>query len=253
VWQHYTNKLHALVIGEAASKAEHIAWLDSDILILGEPSELALNEGEDFVALPDLGVIGTTGGDHPYEEFWRRVANAFGMEVDALPWVPVAQGQRIRLYFNSGVFVYRRSSGLAREYLADCEAYLDRNVPKTHDELHFMDQVTLGLTVVRLGLAWRALSIRSNYFVTLREMELLDPGRMEGVSVLHYHDTLSGGTWNSVVDCLRRGYPCVAQWLEPQGPIGDPSPRIWRLAREFLRMWRGFARQRYYKSHGIVR
>src|SRR5439155_16055779 len=135
-----------------------IAWVDSDILFLREPTELELSNEIDFVAsAPDAGVIGSAGAGDPNDPFWERSAALIGKRADDLPWVRTSDGHLIRFYVNSGLFVYRRASGLGREYLANCKNFLKLRVPRTHSQVHFMDQVMLGLSVIQLGLSWRML------------------------------------------------------------------------------------------------
>ena len=49
-WYPFLNKPCALIAAEKHSTSEHIAWLDSDLLIVVEPNQMSLNEGEDFLA-----------------------------------------------------------------------------------------------------------------------------------------------------------------------------------------------------------
>ena len=56
------NKPRALRKVEELAQTESVAWLDSDIVFLGEPEELLLGDGEDIAACPSDKNLGTSGG-----------------------------------------------------------------------------------------------------------------------------------------------------------------------------------------------
>jgi hypothetical protein len=153
------NKAEAIAAVEERVGTEAIAWIDSDILFLREPNDLELPPDVDFLAsAPDAGVIGSEGVTDPKDPFWQRSAAVIGKDADDLPWLCTGDGHRIRFYWNAGLYVYRRATRFGREFLSDFKIFLDRQVARTHSQVHFMDQVVLGLTVIRLGLAWKQLS-----------------------------------------------------------------------------------------------
>src|SRR4051794_39348667 len=49
-WYHYLNTPIALAAAEGLTQADVICWTDSDLLFMGEPSELALDDSTDFIA-----------------------------------------------------------------------------------------------------------------------------------------------------------------------------------------------------------
>ncbi|NJP10886.1 MAG: hypothetical protein HC866_16570 [Leptolyngbyaceae cyanobacterium RU_5_1] len=49
-WFPYTNKPRSLVIAEPYITSEFVGYLDADLLILNEPNQFLLNDGEDFAA-----------------------------------------------------------------------------------------------------------------------------------------------------------------------------------------------------------
>ena len=254
VWHHYMNKGQAVKAADRIAETDSILWMDSDLLFLGEPSDIERPRGIDFLAsAPDTGLIGSHGGDDPHDAFWSRCAALVGLDVDQLPWVTTADGHRIRFYWNSGMFLYRRGTDLGREYADDLERAMVAGVARTHDQVHFIDQAILGMTVLRLGLSWQAIPETSNVPVTRFLPESFDPAKLRPVEVLHYHDSMAPDMWPRLLATLAESHPEVHEWLSPMGPIVDPATRAWGLVREGLRIMRGLERRRYYARNGFTK
>jgi len=254
VWQHMLHKIHCLIEGQEVSKADVVTWLDADVLIIGEPTEIMLAPGEDFAAMPSTGLICTTGPGNPNEAYWARAAQAVGLELESLPWVMAAEDQsRIRFYFNGGVFSYRRELRLADDLLKDCEAILDKLAPQRHIEAHLAEQVGIGLTVHKRKLRWREIGPACNFSLTSREPELFKPELLRDQRILHYHDAMEAHTWELLLSTLKQSHPQVHEWLSKEGPVSDPTRGVWKHVREAFRVWRGVHRRRYYAKAGFRR
>jgi hypothetical protein len=234
-WFGFLNKPAALVAAEERARTPVVAWLDGDVLVLRDPADLALGDGLDFAACAFDKNIGSAGPDDPFDAYWREVAKIFGLDVDALPWVVTEQeGTRIRLYWNSGVFAWRRSTGFARHYLEDCERLLASKVASKEAGIYFTDQVSLGVTMLRLGLRWRPLSYEYNYALGSTIGHLYDAGKLRATRVLHYHDVFWPHYWDQMMPRLKEVRPDVHDWMQRHGPLRNPAPWPNRaLARAF--------------------
>jgi hypothetical protein len=253
-WHHYMNKAEAITYVEEQVSSEAIAWIDSDILFMREPNGLALPEGVDFLAsAPDAGVIGSKGVTDSNDPFWQRSAALLGRSADDLPWLTTGDGHRVRFYWNAGLYVYRRVTGFGREFLTDFKLFLDRRVAKTHSQVHFMDQVVLGLTVIRLGLAWNALPDTSNFPVCSFLPENYDPAKVSDVSILHFHDSMNPKLWSKLLHTIGPAHPQVYDWLRRLGPVTPPPSMSSWIGREALRLGRGMRRRAYYMQSGFTK
>ena len=74
-----------------------------------------------------------------------------------------ARGPAVRLYFQAGVFVYRRGIGFSQHYLDTCTKALDARFGFAHNAEHFTDQVRLGLSMFSAGLRWKQLPFDHNF------------------------------------------------------------------------------------------
>ncbi|MGG6294360.1 hypothetical protein ACQ4M4_08055 [Leptolyngbya sp. AN02str] len=238
-WKSFLNKHYALAAVEEICNTDFVAWLDSDLLIVDEPTELFLQDDEDFAACAPDKNIGTSGPEDPFNEYWTVVCRELGMDLEDLPWVEThREGARIRLYWNSGVFVYRRSTGFAKPHLEMTVRLMDSHIASKHAGVYFT-QHTLGLAMVKMGLRWRPLSHSHNYGLGSKTVALWNhPDALKAAKILHYHDAMWPNFWNQLLDALQPTQPEVAAWLESLGPVKNDAPPQWRLLTKGLEISR---------------
>jgi hypothetical protein len=238
-WFGFLNKPCALEVVEERVATPLLAWLDGDILVVREPTEFALRDDEDFAACAFDRNIGSTGPEDPFDRYWQQVAAVFGMDLDSLPWVVTEQEQtRIRLYWNSGVFVWRRAVGFARHYLETCRRLLESRVASAEAGIFFTDQVALGLTMVQMGLRWRALSYEYNYALGSKIAELYDAAKFRQARLWHYHDALWPHSWERTLAWAEQERPDVHSWLRQHGLLRNAAPWPHRALGKWLRFLR---------------
>lgn len=249
-WFKFFNKPRAVFEADQRANTDVMCWLDSDLLILGEPDALAL-EGVDFVASASDKEMGTCGPGDRYEPIWRSLCSTVGLEVEQLPWVKTElEDVRMRLYWNGGFFAYRRSSQFGRHYLSYVEKLLDAQVITNEPgySTGINEMAALGLAVVKEGISFRSLPFPFNYPMSSKTpAEWYSPERLAQVKVLHYHDAMWPWFFSSFVERLQPAHAEVARWLAPLGPMkneASPPARVWSRA---LRSYRD-ARERAYQS-----
>lgn len=253
-WQHYTNKAHAMLLAEDRVLANQYIWLDSDVVVLADPSEhLLLRAGEDFVAsVPDRGSVGSSGPGDSNDELWGRACDVLGIDINTLPWViTYTEKCRIRFYLNSGVFSYRRQSRFARNYFEDCFGYLKARASKSHSEVHFCDQIVLGLCAHKMGLRWRLLPHSYNYACHSKLLHWVKAEELVATRILHYHDMMDWKNWRTFLAMIDAANHPRRRYFEELGPLVDPSSRASRGVGEVLRIVRGAERRKYYASCGF--
>jgi hypothetical protein len=250
-WYHYLNTPIALAAAEDLTDARYLCWADSDLLFMGEPADLIPGPDLDFVAGSiDDGVVGTTGPGSPHEDSWRGICELVGIDVAELPWVTTyLERQRIRLYFQAGVFAYRRGIGFSQFYLDMCLKALDQRFGFAGSGENYTDQVCLGLAAHKMGLRWRQLNPTHNFPMAsfLPHADL--PDELAKAVILHYHDSMQPHFWATCLERLRdTGHTDVHAWLSERAPLADPAPAPSRALREALRVARGVPRRRYRRT-----
>jgi hypothetical protein len=246
-WNHFINKPTAILAVDEICTTEAVAWLDSDLLIVAEPSELQLAEGENFLACTSDRLGGTTGPGDEMEPYWREVCKVLGLDLEQLPWVTTAQeGLKIRYYFNSGVFVYRRGHNFAQQYLRNCLKMLEARVSSSVCGFFFTDQVAMGLTAAQLGLAWRSLPYSHNYPVSpLTHEDWYDESRLRAARIVHYHNSMWMPFWTTFLDCLTETHPRAAVWMATIGPMTNQIPLPYKAFNKVLGRVRQSQKTRY--------
>jgi hypothetical protein len=235
-WFGFLNKPAAMEAVEERVHTPQLAWIDGDILIVREPTDLALRDDEDFAACAFDRNIGSTGPDDPFDRYWRKVAEVFGMDLDSFPWVVTEEEKaRIRLYWNSGVFVWKRAVGFARAFAEDCRRLLDSRIASSEAGIFFTDQVALGITMLRLKLRWRPLSYEYNYALGSKIAHLYSSAKARQARLLHYHDALWPHSWERTLGWLKQDRPDVHDWLQQQGALRNDAPWPYRALGKWLR------------------
>ncbi len=246
-WYHYLNTPIALAAAEELTDREALCWTDSDLLFMGEPTQLLLGDDLDFIAgSTDNGVVGTMGPGSEYENDWRRLCALLGIDIESLPWVVThLEQERIRLYFQAGLFAYRRGIGFSRFYLDMCIKALDRHFGFANSGENYIDQVCLGLAVHEMGMRWRQLDPSHNFPMASFLPHADRPDELARARVLHYHDSMEPHFWATCLERLAPGHPEVHEWLSARGPLENAAPSPWRLMTQGLRLARGVPRRRY--------
>lgn len=253
-WFPYLNKPLSVVAASKHSTSEQIAYLDADLLIVGEPDKLLLNEGEDFLACTPDQMGGTTGPEDPTEGYWKELCNSVGIDIEDLPWVRTEmEGARIRLYWNGGVFVYRRSTGFAEQYLQATLQALESQLVSQQCGIFFHEQIAMALAVAKMGIPWRALPHSHNYATGS-----LDPAqwnikeKIKAAKILHYHDSMWPSFWPEFIKSLQDTHPSVADWLNSIGPLNNEAPFYCRSMSKSLKYFRAKQESEYKKLGRVV-
>ena len=182
------NKIFACAALEETCEEDVIVFLDSDSLLVNEPTELELGAGHAVALRPvNRNAVASTGPGHPLEPFWTGVYELCG--VDPPPFVTAAVGgARIRGFWNSGLFAVRRSAGLMAAWRRNFLTLMDaRHVPPG-GKINQLEQVALAATLARVPDAVLVLDGRYNFPLPLREDldEPLRSARLEDLVHVHY-------------------------------------------------------------------
>jgi hypothetical protein len=255
-WFKFLNKPLALFAAEEHVVSDSVCWLDSDLLILDEPEQLVLNSGEDFLGCASDKEQGTSGSEDKFHPIWQENCRVLGMDIEDLPWIVTEQEkERIRIYWNGGIFVYRRSTSFAKDYLNTCIQLLDgrltTNVPGYAVGINEMSAI--GLAMVKRGLSWRALPYSHDYIMSSQtHKDWYVEEKLQEAKIIHYHDSMWPWFWETFIECLQKTHPEVADWLISLGPMKNEAPIQWRAARKILNSIRSKQELAYIKSCKVI-
>lgn len=241
-WFPYLNKT-AAVKHVAARQSGTIAWLDADILVVGEPSQLQLLPDDagrpEFVACVPNKNIGTSRDDDHFAPYFRAACDAVGVDYASLPYVVTEDhGVRIRAYWNSGVYAFAGDSGLAELHHDFTLTLVAKGIASHESKLFFSDQIALGLAAHHLGLSYRQLSLDHNFSLQPDSVATRLAGGHSDLRLLHYHGCLWPPVFDTFCAGLDRSYPEVANWLRSQGPLMNRMPPVQRIYKKLLELER---------------
>jgi hypothetical protein len=240
-WYNFINKPLAILAAEERAETEAVGWLDGDLLILDEPDQLILQENEDFLACTTDHAGATTGADDPLEPFWQSICKTLNLDIEKLPWVVTGQERAcVRYYFNSGVFVYRKSTGFAQQYLDTCIQLLNARISSRKCGLFFNEQTSLGLTAFQLNMPWRSLPYSHNFHAWKDQEALLRKAK-----IIHYHSAMWMPEWTDFLQAVQETHPEVGEWLHSFGPMENEAPLTSRLLGRYLK----YIRSKKYDAH----
>ena len=112
----------ALAESRALGRAEFIAWMNPNTLVLREPGDLILNEGKSLGYRPVHHINIGSRYDEPLDPFWTEIYGLCEVPEDRVfPMRTHVDGLTIRPYFNAGFHVTRPEGKLLSAWR---EAYL---------------------------------------------------------------------------------------------------------------------------------
>ncbi len=240
-WNKFLNKLMALKAVEEIAETEFISWLDSDLLVVDEPSEFMMKEDFSFVACPaDKLSNETSGADDPNDPYWRQICKCVDIDIEELPWVSSEpQHSPMRFCFNSGVFVYRSSTNFAQHYLDTFTQLCDAQVMSNRSGFFFNDQVALGLTVAKMQIPWDTLSYSHNFAIgTCVPQNWYTQEYLQTAKIIHHHDAMWPWFWDTFYFAVNASHPYVGEWLAQIGPMQIEAPMRSRVMKKMLEFYR---------------
>jgi lipopolysaccharide biosynthesis glycosyltransferase len=237
-WFAFLNKSWALKV-VAAQHRGTIIWLDGDVLALGEPSELFIGSSNfQFAACCSDKNIGTATDDDEYAPYFKACSAALGIDYESLPYI-VTKTEKvpIRFYWNSGVFSFDSSTGLAETYDEFTKALVRKRIGSRSCNLFMTDQVALGLAAHQLKLNYLELSLSHNFNIQPDDLDQINSADLD-IRLLHYHGSLWPNSYVRFCQALEKRNLSASLMVKKNGPLCNDLPFTSRIARKILEVYR---------------
>jgi lipopolysaccharide biosynthesis glycosyltransferase len=252
-WYPLMNKPLTLVEVAKRSDAGQIVFIDSDMIVCAEPNLLLLEDATDFTACAPDKNIGSAGEDDINTPFWKQLCNVLGTSFDQLPWVHAHRDHvDIRLYFNSGIFTFRRTGPFALAYQSAVEKLLDSRLSSQVSNIYFHEQAAVGVVAAVEKLRWKPLPHEYNYAVGRKIMDKYEPEKVRRAVILHYHDMMWPENWTNLMDRLKVDRPEIHDWLATLGPLKVTSSAMQKMTGKLLGKLRKRKSDRHKASCRVV-
>lgn len=251
-WFPIYNKGAAIRIAEQEAPTQIACFLDTDVLVLGEPAHFALPAECDFRGCP-LDCSGATRGpSDPNDHYWHTVGKTIGADLDNMAWVRDHRDQRLmRMYFNSGVFAFRRGLGFGDAYADDFLKVLMCGYRSPTAGIYHTSQVTLPLTLHRLGMKVECLPLSHHTpFVSDIPRPVFE-SVLPAAKIVHYFRSLTPGQFDRFASLLNTSHPQTGKWLTDLGPLETRQPAMFRLINKPLYEWRRW-KYRHFERRCLV-
>jgi hypothetical protein len=239
-WFGYANKAAAVATAQKLANTETIAWVDSDVLFVKPPTGLILEGGCDFAARCEFLPPAVHEGDGANVAYWRAVCDLFGVDFASVPWIDGGEGRPPqKMFFNSGIFVWRRSTNFAQAYQHAFARLLRSRLSQADGTFHFIDQVILTPTVLGDQLRWCHLARDEHFMIFQGFIDGADAAPdMSGAQLLHYSKSLQPPFRQRFLERLRKELPHIHSFVTSSGDA-DIASGTWSPLLSALRVWRG--------------
>ena len=218
-WLNYANKIAAVVTADEIAHTDQIAWFDSDMFVLQEPSQIVLGADEDLAAQCHHLPPAVLEGDEKHVAYWSKVCGLFGVDFERVPWTRAAeQLPRQKLNFTSGLFTWRRGSRFAPAYFDAVRRLIRARIAQASGEFFTFDQVVFTPLIVAKGLKWKSLSVQDHSIVLgpFLESKSADVPNLAEARILHYSNSFAPAYRPLMEQRLAREVPAFAAWLQAQ-------------------------------------
>jgi len=214
----FANKILSGLYVEQETDVDWIVFLDSDKVMLSEPTALFSSE-HDFAARPvDKKNIGVSHFGDVEGEYWRALYGLLGVDRIDERVTTTKGGDVILPYYNGGMISVRREAGFFAQFLKNFEAVWNQGLlPKAGP--NFIEQSTLATTAVAMGLRRRVLPQSYNY--PIHHHNALPPAAraksLEGLVTIHYHDVFNRNfprAWMTSLSGFDARTPKAVWWLD---------------------------------------
>jgi hypothetical protein len=214
-WQDYgfANKAVASAHAERTLHVDAVIWLDSDQIVLREPSALQLPPGIDAAARPVRHKnIGLESEHDPSFSYWMKLYEIAG----ALPKRKVQTTfghETIWEYYNGGLMAARRDAGIFCQYEQVMNQILESGIlPPTG--IFLVEQSSLAAAITAKAARVDILPIEYNFPINKSWREYLGdyPDVVKNATTLHYHREFDDGRWR--------------QMLSPQNGVNLPTEKL---------------------------
>ena len=241
-WFNYANKVVAVTLANRICTSKTAAWIDSDVLFAGQPDGLILRDDEEFAGRCEPIMASVEANSSKNKAYWQKLCDVTQSDYDDLIWLDRGDKPKKILYFNSGIFVWRRSSDFAATY-ADCfTKLLKSRIAQSDGSFFAADQIILNSVITRAKLRWRHMRYQDHHMVFpgLLDGDIAAP-HMGQSAILHYSGSLAEPYRTVFLGRLRSEVPRLADWLvtaEDQAVSPRPPWHIDAFAK-WLKIWRG--------------
>jgi hypothetical protein len=205
----FANKVVACAHAERNITEGTIVFLDSDQIVLREPTALALSQSVEVAARPvDRKFIGIATDDDANYPYWKKLYEIAGSLPKRRVYTTL-DNEPIWEYYNSGLIAARREAGIFSHWERVFNQILDSGVLPTTG-IGYVEQSALSASITAKASRVNVLPRGYNFPVIPEWGEGWKNYKPEiaNATTLHYHRSFDGGRWREWL------FPPRGRWRE---------------------------------------
>lgn len=106
----------AAIEAQALDQTERLVYMDRDTIVLQEPAEFLISPGQNLGYRPVHHKLIGSAWDSVLDSFWALIYEVCGVPEENLFPMLTHTGERIRPYFNAGIYITRPENGLLTQW-----------------------------------------------------------------------------------------------------------------------------------------
>jgi hypothetical protein len=253
-WLPHLNKPAALAYVEARAATPCVTWLDTDVVVLREPSGLVPETPFVYAARPADAYMGTDGADEN-AEYWARASALAGLDYRRFQMIrSFPEGKPIHGYWHGGVFTYDRTAGCGARHFDYFKRIVDAKISSRRCGTYHTDQVAQTLAANAVAGEVHVYDWRLNYSFGLEDLAPEKLAWLGECAILHYHNGLAPQNRERIAAVLAAGAIGEAQaaMIAAHAPLRTDIAPVQRLMRKALMERRARQRARHERSCEIL-
>lgn len=182
------NKPLVCAYVEENFESEYFVFMDSDKILLNEPTELIFDDDFDVALRPvDVQNIGSTGEGDQNNEYWKKLYDIVGVK-DKNYVITTVGNEKILSYWNSGLISVKSEKNLFTQWKKNFIKVMDKELTPSQGTF-FVEQSVFAATVSSLELRVYEFSNTYNYPMHMQNNIKQEKKikNMDDIITLHYH------------------------------------------------------------------
>lgn len=165
-------------------------FLDSDTLILNEPTELMTTSGDISICAVTHKGVGMSGTRDANSEYWLKLLEHAHVNKDNLPFVETSvTREKIIAYWNTGVISFNAGSSICEEWNALVQHALKHKI-FPDSGVFFVEQTCLSAVLMNKKYDVTQMSLFSNYPLTKKNVYQINSINLDEIAIMHHYNNL---------------------------------------------------------------
>lgn len=231
------NKPFAAAFAEKNLPHDQYIFCDSDKLVVNDLSSALVREGYDIAVRPTHGKgVACYDENDPNMEYWGEIWDDFDLAVPKIRVETTKTMENIIGYWNSGLLVVTRQSGIFTKWKEMLEHIKDKPIIPAANTF-YLDQIALAAVLHGRPSKVQSLPLGFNYPIHRHFLGELPPKnivhKMEKLYTVHYHGLIRDPFFVSMFNSFENSKP-IAQWFYEQIKRYNIEPHCQPFRRSYL-------------------